>query len=64
MAAARAFRAREGHLRPARKHIELVNGQEIKPGAFLDNTRRKATRLSRSDALSSTFSACADELAV
>jgi hypothetical protein len=46
LAAARQFYAREGHLRPARKHIELVNGEEIKLGAFLDNTRRRAARLS------------------
>jgi hypothetical protein len=46
LAAARQFHAREGHLRPARKHIEHVDGEEIKLGAFLDNTRRRAARLS------------------
>ncbi|PTM84239.1 helicase-like protein [Streptomyces sp. VMFN-G11Ma] len=46
LAAARAFYAREGHLRPARKHVEHVDGQAIKLGAFLDNTRRRKARLS------------------
>jgi hypothetical protein len=46
LAAARAFYAREGHLRPTRKHVERVDGQEIKLGAFLDNTRRRKARLS------------------
>ncbi|WP_244362295.1 helicase associated domain-containing protein [Streptomyces aquilus] len=46
LAAARQFHAREGHLRPARKHIETVNGEKIKLGTFLDNTRRRADKLS------------------
>ncbi|MFG2795052.1 helicase associated domain-containing protein [Streptomyces sp. NPDC048419] len=46
LAAARQFHAREGHLRPARKHVELVDGKEIKLGSFLDNTRRRAVKLS------------------
>jgi hypothetical protein len=46
LAAARAFYVREGHLRPARKHVEHVDGQKIKLGAFLDNTRRRAAKLS------------------
>ncbi|MET9914612.1 Helicase associated domain protein [Streptomyces sp. NPDC006476] len=46
LAAARQFHAREGHLRPARKHVEVVDGEEIKLGAFLDNTRRRAAKLS------------------
>jgi hypothetical protein len=46
LAAARQFHAREGHLRPARKHAELVNGEEIKLGAFLDNTRKRVGKLS------------------
>ncbi|WP_328499003.1 Helicase associated domain protein [Streptomyces sp. NBC_00414] len=45
LAAARQFHAREGHLRPARQHLELVNGEPIKLGAFLDNTRRRAAKL-------------------
>jgi len=43
--AARQFHAREGHLRPARKHIELTDGQKIKLEALLGNTRRRATKL-------------------
>ncbi|MFE9684068.1 helicase associated domain-containing protein [Streptomyces sp. NPDC006285] len=46
LAAARQFHAREGHLRPARKHVELVDGEPIKLGAFLDNTRRRVGKLS------------------
>ncbi|MGW3414117.1 Helicase associated domain protein [Streptomyces sp. NPDC000888] len=46
VAAARQFHAREGHLRPARKHVELVNGEEIRLGAFLDNTRKRVGKLS------------------
>jgi len=53
-AAARQFHAREGHLRPARKHVEMINvdgGSEgkqeaVKLGAWLDNTRRRAAKLS------------------
>ncbi|WP_229888125.1 helicase associated domain-containing protein [Streptomyces olivaceoviridis] len=47
--AARQFHAREGHLRPGRKHVERldVDGQQvdIKLGTFLDNTRRRADKL-------------------
>ncbi|MFF3489401.1 Helicase associated domain protein [Streptomyces sp. NPDC002701] len=52
LAAARQFHAREGHLRPARKHIEVIDvdsGSEqeaVKLGAFLDNSRRRAAKLS------------------
>ncbi|MGW1562992.1 helicase associated domain-containing protein [Streptomyces sp. NPDC002144] len=46
LAAARQFHAREGHLRPARKHVEVVDGAEIKLGSFLDNARRRAAKLS------------------
>ncbi|MDQ1022565.1 hypothetical protein QF035_000147 [Streptomyces umbrinus] len=46
VAAARQFHAREGHLRPARKHVENVNGELIKLGAFLDNARKRAAKLS------------------
>jgi hypothetical protein len=54
LAAARQFHAREGHLRPARKHVELidVNGggegeqEAVKLGAWLDNTRRRVGKLS------------------
>lgn len=46
LTAARQYHARKGHLRPARKHVETVGGQEIKLGAWLDNTRRRAATLS------------------
>ncbi|MGX1915144.1 helicase associated domain-containing protein [Streptomyces phaeochromogenes] len=46
VASARKFHAREGHVRPTRKHVELVNGEEIKLGVFLDHTRRRAAKLS------------------
>ncbi|MFC8201509.1 helicase associated domain-containing protein [Streptomyces sp. NPDC057298] len=46
LAAARQFHAREGHLRPARKHLEVVDGEPVKLGAFLDNTRKRAAKLS------------------
>lgn len=46
LAAAQQFHAREGHLRPARKHVEVVDGESFKLGAFLDNTRRRAGKLS------------------
>ncbi|KAA0920532.1 DEAD/DEAH box helicase [Streptomyces apricus] len=46
LAAARQFHAREGHLRPARKHLEVVDGEPIKLGAFVDNSRRRAAKLS------------------
>ncbi|MFJ2241910.1 hypothetical protein [Streptomyces sp. NPDC087859] len=34
LAAARQFHAREGHLQPARKHVETVDGEEIKLGSL------------------------------
>ncbi|MET8566241.1 helicase associated domain-containing protein [Streptomyces flaveolus] len=47
--AARQFHDREGHLRPGRKHVERldVDGEavDIKLGTFLDNTRRRADKL-------------------
>ncbi|AEY94132.1 helicase (plasmid) [Streptomyces hygroscopicus subsp. jinggangensis 5008] len=47
--AARQYHAREGHLRPARKHVERldIDGEavDIKLGTFLDNTRRRADKL-------------------
>ncbi|MFD6925817.1 helicase associated domain-containing protein [Streptomyces sp. NPDC059944] len=46
VAAARQFHAREGHLRVPRKAVEEVDGEQIKLGAFVDNTRRRAGKLS------------------
>lgn len=57
LAAARQFHTREGHLRPARKHVETItvsaggdgsDGQEVavKLGPWIDNCRRRAPKLS------------------
>ncbi|MCT9004599.1 helicase associated domain-containing protein [Streptomyces rhizosphaerihabitans] len=46
LAAARQFHAREGHLTVPRKAVETVDGIEHKLGAWLDNTRRRAAKLS------------------
>ncbi|MFE1292182.1 Helicase associated domain protein [Streptomyces sp. NPDC058751] len=46
LAAARQFHAREGHLTVPRKTVETVEGVEHKLGAWLDNTRRRAAKLS------------------
>ncbi|MFJ4412220.1 helicase associated domain-containing protein [Streptomyces sp. NPDC088910] len=46
MAAARQFHAREGHLQPSRKAVEVVDGVEHKLGMFVDNARRRADKLS------------------
>ena len=54
LAAARQFHTREGHLRPSRKHVEMINvdgGAEVKQeavmlGAWLDNTRKRAAKSS------------------
>ncbi|MER5785549.1 Helicase associated domain protein [Streptomyces mobaraensis] len=43
--AARQYHAREGHLRVPRKHVEMVGEQPVKLGTFLDNTRRRASKL-------------------
>ncbi|MEU4173288.1 Helicase associated domain protein [Streptomyces sp. NPDC026665] len=46
LAAARQFHTREGHLRVPRKAVEDIDGEQVKLGAFLDNTRRRAGKLS------------------
>ncbi|MEU3342563.1 helicase associated domain-containing protein [Streptomyces sp. NPDC006668] len=46
LAAARQFHAREGHLTVPRKHVELVDGEEIPLGSFVANSRRRAAKLS------------------
>ncbi|SEF19040.1 Helicase conserved C-terminal domain-containing protein [Streptomyces sp. Ag109_O5-10] len=46
LAAARQFHAREGHLSVPRKAVEIVDGVEHKLGAWLDNVRRRAAKLS------------------
>jgi hypothetical protein len=45
LAAARQYHAREGHLNAPRKAVEVVDGIERRLGAFLDNARRRADRL-------------------
>ncbi|MGW2683565.1 helicase associated domain-containing protein [Streptomyces sp. NPDC001414] len=45
LAAARQFHAREGHLAVPRKAVEVVDGIEHRLGAFLDNSRRRAAKL-------------------
>jgi len=48
LAAARQYQAREGHLNVPRKHIEqLDDGQEVKLGMWIDNTRRRAAKLAQ-----------------
>ncbi|MEU9919271.1 Helicase associated domain protein [Streptomyces sp. NPDC051001] len=46
LAAVRQFRDREGHVRVPRKAVETVDGVPFKIGAFLDNARRRAGKLS------------------
>ncbi|QQM38063.1 Helicase associated domain protein [Streptomyces liliifuscus] len=46
LAAARRFHTREGHLNAGRKHVErMEDGTEVKLGGWLDNTRRRATKI-------------------
>jgi hypothetical protein len=45
IAAARQYHAREGHLTVPRKHVEVIDGTPVKLGTFLDNTRRRANKL-------------------
>ncbi|WP_430381373.1 Helicase associated domain protein [Streptomyces arenae] len=53
LTAARQFHAREGHLQVPRQHIEITGNGDgshgpaaVKLGAWLDNTRRRAAKLS------------------
>ncbi|MGY4984060.1 helicase associated domain-containing protein, partial [Streptomyces sp. 900105755] len=46
LTAARQYHAREGHLTVPRKAVEIVDGAEHRLGAFLDNARRRAAKLS------------------
>ncbi|GAB2967354.1 DEAD/DEAH box helicase [Streptomyces heilongjiangensis] len=46
LAAAEQYYQREGHLRVPRKHVEVVNGVEHRLGAFVANSRSRATTLS------------------
>ncbi|MFJ4940965.1 Helicase associated domain protein [Streptomyces pseudovenezuelae] len=46
VSALRQFRDREGHVRVPRKAVEVVDGVPYKLGAWIDNTRRRAGKLS------------------
>jgi len=46
LAAARAFRAREGHLDVPQRHIEDVEGEQVRLGQWLTNLRRRHSSLS------------------
>ncbi|TCR16073.1 DEAD/DEAH box helicase [Streptomyces sp. BK205] len=44
--AARAFRAREGHLKVPQRHIEEIDGERVRLGQWLSNLRRRRSGLS------------------
>lgn len=46
LAAARAFRAREGHLNVPQRHIEKIEGDPVRLGQWLSNLRRRRSGLS------------------
>ncbi|GAA2476495.1 DEAD/DEAH box helicase [Actinocorallia cavernae] len=46
LAAARAFREREGHLNVPQRHIERVEGDPVRLGQWLSNLRRRRSGLS------------------
>ncbi|MFF2127111.1 helicase associated domain-containing protein [Streptomyces olivochromogenes] len=46
VAAARQFHTREGHLTVPRQHVEDVDGQPERLGQFVDNSCRRAAKLS------------------
>ncbi len=46
LAAVSQFHTRGGHTRAPRKAVEVVDGVPLKIGAWLDNTRRRAGKLS------------------
>jgi hypothetical protein len=39
------FHAREGHLRVPRQHVETVDGEALRLGSFVDNSRHRAAKL-------------------
>ncbi|RSS83316.1 DEAD/DEAH box helicase [Streptomyces sp. WAC06614] len=45
LAAARAFHAREGHLRVPRGHVEAVGGEPVRLGSWIANQRARAAAL-------------------
>ncbi|MCX5000887.1 DEAD/DEAH box helicase [Streptomyces longwoodensis] len=46
LAAARSFRAREGHLNVPQRHIEEIEGDRVRLGQWLSNLSRRRSRLS------------------
>ncbi|MFG2258396.1 helicase associated domain-containing protein [Streptomyces mirabilis] len=62
-AAARQFHAREGDLNVPHKPFEDVGGVPVKLGRFLDNTRRRASKLTPSATRNSLLAACAGRAA-
>ncbi|MFF8589633.1 Helicase associated domain protein [Streptomyces althioticus] len=46
LAAARAFRAREGHLNVPQRHVEKIDGDPVRLGQWLSNLRRRRFGLS------------------
>ncbi|QTD95712.1 DEAD/DEAH box helicase [Streptomyces cyanogenus] len=46
LAAARAFREREGHLNVPQRHIEQIDGEQVRLGQWLSNLRRRRSGLS------------------
>jgi len=46
LAAARAFRDREGHLKVPQRHIEEINGEQVRLGQWLSNLGRRRSGLS------------------
>lgn len=46
LAAARAFREREGHLNVPQRHIEKIEGDPVRLGQWLSNLRRRRSSLS------------------
>ncbi|WP_432177149.1 Helicase associated domain protein [Streptomyces sp. Tue6028] len=46
LAAARSFRAREGHLNVPQRHIEEVDGERVRLGQWLSNLNRRRSGLS------------------
>ncbi|MFE6155839.1 helicase associated domain-containing protein [Streptomyces sp. NPDC057889] len=47
MAAARAFREREGHLDVPQRHVEEFEGERVRLGQWLTNLRRRHSSLSQ-----------------
>lgn len=46
LAAARAFREREGHLDIPQRHIKEIEGEEVRLGQWMSNLRRRHSRIS------------------